>query len=193
MEQRISDKILKVVKKQMAKERTGPYVVAIDGRCASGKSTLAAYLKSVLDCSVIHMDHFFLQPHQRNEERLREPGGNVDYERFKEEVIIPLEKGEKFSYRIFDCHIMDFRGEVYVPCSPIIIVEGAYCCRPEFIETWDLKVFLDVEKEEQLRRIAKRNGEEQAKQFVKCWIPMEEVYLKIFDVEARCDIRGRIL
>ena len=83
MEQHISDKILKRIKEQTTKESAVPYIVAIDGRCASGKSTLAAYLKSALACSVIHMDHFFLQPHQRTEKRLREPGGNVDYERFK--------------------------------------------------------------------------------------------------------------
>ena len=32
------------------------------------------------------MDDYFLQPYQRTEERLAEPGGNVDYERFKEEI-----------------------------------------------------------------------------------------------------------
>ena len=192
MEQHISDKILKRIKEQTTKESAVPYIVAIDGRCASGKSTLAAYLKSALACSVIHMDHFFLQPHQRTEKRLREPGGNVDYERFKKEVMIPLKKGEAFSYRIFDCHRMDFHGKAYVPRTSIVIVEGAYCCRPEFIGAWDLKVFLKVGREEQLRRIAKRNGKEQVKQFEQFWIPMEEVYLKACHVEAKCDIKGVI-
>lgn len=35
-----------------------PLLVAIDGRCASGKSTLAKDLQKQLDCNVIHMDEF---------------------------------------------------------------------------------------------------------------------------------------
>ena len=60
-------------------------LAAIDGRCASGKTTLAAQLQQQFDGSVIHMDHFFLRPHQRTPQRYQEPGGNVDRERFLEE------------------------------------------------------------------------------------------------------------
>ena len=70
-----------------------PLLVAIDGRCASGKSTLAKDLQKQLDCNVIHMDDFYLQPHQRTTKRLREPGGNVDYERFETEVLQPMLTG----------------------------------------------------------------------------------------------------
>ena len=59
-----------------------PLIVALDGRCASGKTTLAALLQQQTGCSVVHMDHFFLRPEQRTRERLEQPGGNVDYERF---------------------------------------------------------------------------------------------------------------
>lgn len=37
-----------------------PLIVALDGRCASGKTTLAALLQQQTGCSVVHMDHFFL-------------------------------------------------------------------------------------------------------------------------------------
>ncbi len=70
-----------------------PLLVAIDGRCASGKSTLAKDLQKQLDCNVIHMDDFYLQEHQRTTRRLREPGENVDYERFETEVLQPLLTG----------------------------------------------------------------------------------------------------
>ena len=70
-------------------QKEAPLVIAIDGRCAAGKTTLAARLKDERNCNVIHMDHFFLQQEQRTEKRLKEPGGNVDYERFVKEVILP--------------------------------------------------------------------------------------------------------
>ena len=57
-------------------------VLAIDGRCAAGKTTLAARLAELCDCNVIHMDHFFLCSKQNTMERLQQAGGNMDYVRF---------------------------------------------------------------------------------------------------------------
>ena len=37
----------------------GRAVVAIDGRCGSGKTTVAALLAARLDCTVLHADDFF--------------------------------------------------------------------------------------------------------------------------------------
>jgi len=65
-------------------------IVAIDGKCTSGKTTLASKLTQIYDCNVFHMDDFFLRPEQRTPERFAEVGGNVDYERLQEEVMIPL-------------------------------------------------------------------------------------------------------
>ena len=51
-------------------EADRPYLIAIDGRCASGKTTLAAFLQErIQECAVVHMDHFFLQDAQRTKER----------------------------------------------------------------------------------------------------------------------------
>ncbi|MCL1786352.1 MAG: hypothetical protein FWG38_00075 [Defluviitaleaceae bacterium] len=70
--------------------RTGG-VIAIDGRAASGKSTLATALKDVIDGEVVHMDDFFLPKALRTEARMKEAGGNIHYERFLEEVVIRLQ------------------------------------------------------------------------------------------------------
>ena len=78
-------------------------IVAIDGSCTSGKTTLATRLAEIYDCNVFHMDDFFLRPEQRTQERYAEVGGNVDYERFREEVLLPLKKGRAFAYRPFSC------------------------------------------------------------------------------------------
>ena len=76
-------------------------IVAIDGKCASGKTTLAAELAEIYDCNVFHMDDFFLRPEQRTQQRFAESGGNVDYERFREEVLFPLLSGSYYwRYRI---------------------------------------------------------------------------------------------
>ena len=70
--------------RQLQKEKEGldePLIVAIDGRCGSGKTTLGEYLEQVFDCNLFRMDDFFLRMEQRTPQRLKETGGNVDYER----------------------------------------------------------------------------------------------------------------
>lgn len=62
-------------------------LIAIDGMSGAGKTTLAEQLAERLDANVFHMDDFFLRPEQRTEERSREIGGNVDYERFHNEIL----------------------------------------------------------------------------------------------------------
>ena len=44
------------------------------------------------DCNLFHMDDFFLRMEQRTPDRMKETGGNVDYERFYETV---SQKGSK--------------------------------------------------------------------------------------------------
>ena len=162
-------------------------IVAIDGRCASGKTTLAEELGSMLDCSVIHMDDFFLQPNQRTEMRLNEAGGNIDYERFLYEVINPIQRNANFSYRPFDCYSLGFKEAKEISVTNAVIIEGAYACHPKFADIYDLKVFLDVDKNEQLKRIEKRNGKNQLSAFENKWIPMEEKYFKEFSIKEMCD------
>ena len=65
-------------------------ILAIDGCSASGKTTLAQRLAERFSGDVVHMDDFFLPLSLRTPERLAEPGGNVHYERFLEQIVIPL-------------------------------------------------------------------------------------------------------
>ena len=47
------------------------------------------------------MDDFFLQPYQRTADRLSQIGGNVDYERFKKEILDHLNDREGLEYQIY--------------------------------------------------------------------------------------------
>lgn len=163
-------------------------LLAIDGRSGAGKTTFAEDLGKALSCPVIHMDDFFLRPFQRTARRLQTPGGNVDYERFLEEVLTPIKEQKDFSYQPFDCRSQALKEPVEIKWNRIIIVEGSYSCHPALAESYDYRIFLDVEAEEQKRRIRKRNGEEQAKVFFEKWIPLEEKYFMECNIRQKCDI-----
>lgn len=183
------EKALSVIKNHidLLLAEKGRVLVAIDGKCTSGKTTLAGMLAEHYACNLFHMDDFFLQPQQRTPERYAQAGGNVDYERFWEEVLLPLKNGEPFSYRPFDCKTLSLKPPVSVPASSINIIEGSYSMHPFFGDPYDLKILLTVDDKTQQERILRRPAFLQ-EQFFQKWIPMENQYLKAFSIAEKADI-----
>lgn len=177
------DKLIPLIKRE-ALTKT-PFLVAIEGRCASGKTTLAAELARRLGASLIHMDDFFLRPEQRTPARLAIPGENIDHERFLSEVLLPLRAGKPFAYRPFSCRSQTLTAPVTVEPGPIAIVEGVYSCHPDLRKHYDLRLFLTVDPEEQMRRLYARDGD-YAEVFRDRWIPLEELYFSSCGVEDCC-------
>lgn len=163
-------------------------VVAIEGGSASGKTTLADMLSKAYDCNVLHMDDFFLRPEQRTPERFAEIGGNVDRERFFEEIIEPLMKNETVKYRPFCCSTKTLGDVVTVPSKKLTIVEGVYSTHPAFPRYYDFSVFLDIDGKKQKERILARNGEKLAERFFDEWIPLENRYFSGTDIKKRADL-----
>lgn len=180
-EQYLIEKINKIY------QQKGHVTIAIDGRCGSGKTTLANKLKAYFDCHIFHMDDFYLQEYQRTQERYNEPGGNVDRERFKKEVLEPLKEHQDVLYRPFDCSTMSISEGTVYPYKPINIIEGSYSCHPELIDAYGITVFLDIDEPLRLKRIEERNGKEALNMFIKKWIPLEEKYFSSFDIQNHCD------
>ena len=165
----------------------GNHTIAIDGRCAAGKSTLAENLAERLGAGVVHMDDFYLPMELRTQERLTEPGGNVHYERFLEEVIPFLKQGKAFQYRRFDCSRMELGDFFPVPACRFTIVEGAYSCHPKLGKYMDMRIFLYVEPNVQKERILRRNGEERLEACLEKWIPREEAYFEAYGIREAAD------
>ncbi len=163
-------------------------IVAIDGNCGAGKTTLANFIQDVYDCHVFHMDDFFLTPKLRTKERLQEIGGNVDYVRFRQEVIGNLHKNCKFQYGIYDCKRDLLRQHEWVTPKKLNIIEGTYSMHPTLIYNYDLKIFLHVNKTEQQFRILKRCGLSMLEKFIYEWIPLEDRYFKKFKIEEQSDL-----
>ncbi|MBQ7921624.1 MAG: hypothetical protein IJ325_03485 [Clostridia bacterium] len=181
---RIFDLLLKIGELAGTAQRV---VIAIDGRCASGKSTMAEQIARIYPASVIHMDDFFLPGELRTPERMGETGGNLHRERFLEEVIPNLQRGS-FAYRVFQCSTFTYADKPrVVEDNKLIICEGSYALHPDFGKYYDIAVFSDIDPEEQLRRIRERDGEFMLKRFRNEWIPMEEKYFTGMGIREKCD------
>lgn len=149
--------------------------VAIDGPCASGKTTLARTLTERFGGNVLHMDDFFLRPEQRTLERFAEPGGNVDRERFETEVLAPLCAGHAVRYRPWDCHAGDFAESHTVEPSRLTLIEGSYSMHPALRGYYDCMICLAIDRDMQLDRL-KRRDPRMLQRFVEEWIPLENRY-----------------
>lgn len=157
-------------------------IIVIDGKSGSGKSTLAYDLQRHYQASLFHMDDFFLQIYQRTPERFNEAGGNVDYERFYQSVILPLLGHNDVNYQRFDCSTMTLGKVQTIPYHHINIIEGTYSLHPYFQDYYDIAIVLDVSADLQKKRIIKREGLEKWKTFEKRWIPLENYYFQTYNI-----------
>ena len=171
---------------ELLKDR-GRAVIAIDGQSGAGKTTLASLLAERYDSRVFHADDYYLQPGQRTAERLAQPGGNFDRERFAQEVVNPIREGRDAYVREFDCK----EGKLLPPRSahfaPVSIVEGSYCLHPALGPYYDLAIFLKAAQAAQSARLQRRYDAARFQRAMAEWVPMENTYAQAFNIQDKCD------
>jgi uridine kinase len=161
-------------------------LIAIDGRCGCGKSSLGAELAEKLDGNLFHMDDYYLPFRFRQENWETIPAGNMDLHRFYADVLEPARKGQTIHYRAFSCPLRQYLPEkVFSPCA-VNIVEGSYSQHPLLAESYDVKLFITAERKVQEQRLRSREGDHYSA-FEKIWIPMEERYFRQFSVEEKAN------
>ncbi|MEA4914897.1 MAG: uridine kinase [Christensenella sp.] len=163
-------------------------LIAIDGNCCAGKTTLASHLGDLLHANVFHLDDYFLQPQMRTPQRLAQPGSNVDAERFLAEVLLPASRGETAQVQKYDCHEDALLPAIPVLPKQVAIIEGAYSLHPLLSPFYDLKIFCRIESDLQIKRILARNGKDALKMFQERWIPLENKYFEALDILSQCDL-----
>lgn len=161
-------------------------IIGIEGPCASGKTTFAGILAKKYDANLFHMDDFFLRPEQRNPARFSEPGGNIDHERFREEVLENIVKGTAFRFKPFSCSNGRLDYDIDVPFKKLNIVEGVYSMHPNLMPFYDIKIYMKIPRSEQLKRLRDRD-ESKFERFINEWIPLEDKYFSYFGIEKSCD------
>lgn len=168
------------------RERKEFSLVAIEGRSGSGKRALASMIHEKMRWPVVHMDDFALRPDEQPEEGSAEPA--IAYERLTSEVLRPLQQRKTVCYRTYNLRTNEEYGTVMVGAVPMVIVEGVCSLHPSLRSFYDLKVFLDVDKEEQLRRLGGRETPQALERFRSVWIPQEEQYMLEHDVRSAADL-----
>lgn len=195
---------------ERAKAQNERLLLVIDGKCGSGKTTFAEKLYEHYKCNVFHIDDFYLPIAMQTQEVMSKPGGNINFERFIEDVMIPLKISDGIDYKPFLCRNQNYAPNVRMEKTNINIIEGTYSCHPtlrefyaqmkcdsgidncaekeQYPKKWNvITMFLDIDEENQIKRLKKRVGEERFKIFEDKWIPREMEYFKVYDVKEYCD------
>jgi uridine kinase len=147
-----------------------PTRVAIDGIDASGKTHLAKELAELLVAQgrkviTASLDGF----HHPRQIRYRlgslSPEGyyqdSFDYDALLSELLLPLGPGgnRRCRTRIHDIQTESPVQERYmqVPADAILLVDGIFLLRPELIDIWDFRIFVNIDFDTSLQRAMQRD------------------------------------
>lgn len=154
---------------------TNPTVfVAIDGRGGSGKSTLAEALRQRLGGGqVVHVDDF------------------SDRKFLLESVIQPLRDGREGRFQKYDWNRREPGDWTSVQPGGFIIIEGVYALLPQFVDHYDVKVWVEcpaqVGFERGLARDRSQYGVNSRDNWVNIWLPAEQVYVETHQPHLKAD------
>lgn len=162
-------------------------VIAIDGRCGSGKTTLAALASELFPCNVFHMDDFYLPLAQRAADWERVPAGNMDLERFLREVLLPASRGDAVRYRPYQCREGRYLPAQSMAPKRLTLVEGSYSHHPRLAGCYTARLFLTCSAAQQAQRLRAREGA-YYEAFQTRWIPLEERYFTAYDIEKQSSL-----
>ena len=170
----------------LPKDRSGPGIVAVDGRSAGGKTTLAERINKVVPGSaIVHTDDIPASAAWPGRD-VYSPSPNVapsfyDWtERVRENILKPARAGQPVQYRppSWEDWLRD-EGAIKVPLScPLLIFEGVGAARRELTAMLDVVVWVqsDIARAE-IRGIARDGGDANAVTFWKKWMAEEFPFL----------------
>jgi para-aminobenzoate synthetase len=171
-----------------------PLFVGIDGRSGVGKSTLAAVVSKDLaeprggagQVTVIDGDDFYAGGSAEAWDRwlAAEKADRVIDWRRQRDVLEALRRVGLAAWHPFDWDAEDWDSNIVplapVPtvarAAPVVVLEGAYSCRPELHDLLDLRVLLDAPRDVRRRRLLEREGDAHQADWEARWATAEDHY-----------------
>jgi uridine kinase len=169
-----------------------PYIVAIDGPSAAGKSTLAEKIKKSCEknVQVIHKDDFYLPSNIRDITNIDELGGDFDYKRLILQVLEPLSRCQSVKYQRYDWEADALSEWVDIKPNGIVIIEGCFSLRDELIPFFDFLIWVDAPKQVSMNRVAIRDSQGLGNMHL--WMtkyrPNEELYISVMQPAKRANL-----
>lgn len=155
-------------------------IFALEGKCASGKTTISNNLKNI---TIIDVDEFFLNNDLKTKERLNEIGGNIDYDLY-EQCLQKIKPNSTITYTIFDCSTQSYSTKT-IDIKEKVLLVGVYSYHQKVRKYIDKLCYLIVNENEQLNRLKQRKMFDR---FINEWVPLENKYYNSFDFIGEANI-----
>ena len=160
----------------------GPLLVALDGRSAAGKSTLAQQVVVRTAALVIDGDDFYRggdDAFWQARSAAEKVDLVIDWRR-QRALLTKLGRGEPAWWEPYDWGADDGRmdAEVRVGPAAVVVLDGAYSARPELADLFALRVLLDVPRETRRERLLLREGERYRAEWEARWSEAEDLYFE---------------
>ena len=164
-----------------------PKVIAIDGPCLSGKTTISNYLKDCSHLKIVHMDDFFLPKDFQKDLTIKD--FHIDFTSIILQVLIPFRQGMNHAtYLKFNCQKQVYTlAEIDFDKDDILLLEGSYSSSPIMREYIDYHIFIDIDSSIQLSRLKQRE-DSKYDDYINKWIPKENYYFKEYQIKEKADI-----
>lgn len=186
--------IKEVINLFKTKERERVFVLGIDGLGGSGKTTfvqmlIASFKAEGIKTNILHIDDFIYPKSVRYDSSKKEWECYYylqwRYDYLLKEIFIPIKSGHTIDKQI---EIYDKDKDNYyfqhlkLDCDTILIIEGVFLQRIELRPFLDYVVFIDVPKEERLKRVLNRDtyigdGKAIVAKYENRYFPAEEHYI----------------
>ncbi len=158
--------------------RQGTRWIGVDGKGATGKTSLAARIAAVLPGSVIvHIDDF-ARPDLRGWER----------DRFVQQILQPLLAGQPGHYQRWDFDRNVGAEWHTVPVGVPVVVEGVSATDVRLGVPWDFTIWIEVPYQTRLARILERDGPAMMDRWLTDWMPSEDAYEEEQRPQDRVDL-----
>lgn len=174
------EEIIKDLHEMLQNPPTSGLLIALDGRCGSGKSSLAMELAQELPLNLIHMDDYYLPMADRDPDWKEHYGKNMNFARLISEIIEPALKGDSLRVRPYSCRYARYQEEVQLPPKSVTLIEGSYSLHPLLRDFYHYSIYLQVSDETQRQRLIAREGE-RFPFYEELWIPLENAYAESCD------------
>ena len=158
--------------------RHGTRWIGVDGKGATGKTTLAKRIAAALPGSVVvHIDDF-ARPDLQGWER----------DRFVHQVLKPLLAGRPGRYQRWDFdHNVGAEWHT-VPTGLPVVVEGVSATDERLGVPWDFTIWVEVPYAVRLARAMERDGPERMGRWLNDWMPSEDAYEAAQRPQDRVDL-----
>jgi uridine kinase len=155
-------------------------------------STLARGLeRASTDIAVVEFDDFYLPSQDRDARAAiadREIGGDFDWRRLRDQVLMPLSQDAPASYQRYDWPTDELAEWHTVSVGGTVVLEGNYCTRRELFDFYDYTIWIDAPRELRLARGLLRGGQDTRERWLTEWMPEEDRYVEVEQPASRVDL-----